>query len=322
MSNFNNTRNTMNIKAYENSITVRTDSTKRFLSEINKTKVITPQEEKELFSKYEDSVNRVNEIKSSDIAASTAAKLIANEEKIQNDVRNEVILRNQRFNFAVAKRYNNSDILLDLVNVGTIGMYEAFQKFDYKEGVRFCSFAVWYIRRAINAFLVKENLTVRTTNNTRIMPKVKKIENDFFLKNGRKPSGVEVMDLLMDKYGIEVAVESDIYGTRMESIDSFYGDETDNTFDKSEEFNNATASYNDYETNVYNDALSSTMKKAMKVLSERERTIICMANGIGYNKDYKDKEIGEKLGLTSERVRQLRHSAETKLATAYSVVSK
>jgi RNA polymerase sigma factor (sigma-70 family) len=312
----------MNIKAYENSITIRTDAVKRFLSDIQKTKVITSAEEKSLFSKYEDSVNRVNEVKASNMPAATAANIIAKEEKLQDEIRNEVILRNQRFNFAVAKRFNNGDILMDLVNVGTIGMYEAFQKYDYKEGVRFCSFAVWYIRRAINAFLVKENLSVRTTNNTRIMPKVKKIENDFFLKNGRKPSGVEIMDILMDKYGIEVAVESDIYGTRMESIDAYFGDETDNTFDKSEEYNNATASYNDYENEVENESLSLSMRRAMKVLSERERTIICMANGIGYNKDYKDKEIGEELGLTSERVRQLRNSAQTKLAAALSVARK
>jgi RNA polymerase sigma factor (sigma-70 family) len=312
----------MNIKAYENSITIRTDAVKRFLSDIQKTKVITSAEEKSLFSKYEDSVNRVNEVKASNMPAATAANIIAKEEKLQNEIRNEIILRNQRFNFAVAKRFNNGDILMDLVNVGTIGMYEAFQKYDYKEGVRFCSFAVWYIRRAINAYLVKENLSVRTTNNTRIMPKVKKIENDFFLKNGRKPSGVEVMDILMDKYGIEVAVESDIYGTRMESIDAYFGDETDNTFDKSEEYNNATASYNDYENEVENESLSLSMRRAMKVLSERERTIICMANGIGYNKDYKDKEIGEELGLTSERVRQLRNSAQTKLAAALSVARK
>lgn len=312
----------MNIKAYENSITIRTEAVKRFLSDIQKTKVITSAEEKSLFSKYEDSVNRVNEVKASNMSAATAANIIAKEEKLQDEIRNEIILRNQRFNFAVAKRFNNGDILMDLVNVGTIGMYEAFQKYDYKEGVRFCSFAVWYIRRAINAYLVKENLSVRTTNNTRIMPKVKKIENDFFLKNGRKPSGVEVMDILMDKYGIEVAVESDIYGTRMESIDAYFGDETDNTFDKSEEYNNATASYNDYETEVENESLSLSMRRAMKILSERERTIICMANGIGYNKDYKDKEIGEELGLTSERVRQLRNSAQTKLAAALSVARK
>lgn len=320
-TNFKNTR-TMNITNSASTFVIRTDSVKRYLSEINKVKIITAQEEKALFSKYEDSVNRVAELKECDLPASVIANMIANEEKMQEEIRNEIILRNQRFNFAVAKRYDNNDIIMDLVNVGTIGMYEAFQKYDYKAGVRFCSFAVWYIRRAINAFLVKENLTVRTTNNTRILPKVKKIENEFFLKNGRKPSGAEVIDALFDKYGLEVAAESDIYGVRMESIDAVYGDEDDNTFEKSADFVDATASINAYEDDVENESLSNAMRRALKVLNNRERTIICMAAGYGYEKEYKDKEIGEALGLTSERVRQLRHTAKTKLAAAYTAASK
>jgi DNA-directed RNA polymerase sigma subunit (sigma70/sigma32) len=65
-------------------------------------------------------------------------KIVERETNTQTEIRNEIILRNQRFNFAVAKRYDNNSILMDLVNVGTIGMYEAFEKFNYKEGNRFC----------------------------------------------------------------------------------------------------------------------------------------------------------------------------------------
>ena len=250
------------------------------------------------------------------------ASIIAREEKIQNDLRNEIIMRNQRFNFAVAKRYDNNEILMDLVNVGTIGMYEAFEKFNYKEGIRFCSFAVWFIRRAINAFLVKENLTVRTTNNTRYMPKVRKIENEFFLKNGRKPSGAEVMDILLEQYGIEVAAESDIYGVRVESIDASFGEDEDFTYEKCSEFAVVTASENSFEEDVENESLSLATRRALSGLNDREKTILCMSAGYGYAKEYKDKEIAEVLGLTSERVRQLRHSATKKFAAAYKAVAK
>ena len=203
----------MNITNSSNYV-VRNDLTQAYLRDIKKYPLMTKQEEMDLFTKYEDSVERLKSVQSMENGPQKAS-IIAREEKIQNDLRNEIIMRNQRFNFAVAKRYDNNEILMDLVNVGTIGMYEAFEKFDYREGIRFCSFAVWFIRRAINAFLVKENLTVRTTNNTRYMPKVRKIENEFFLKNGRKPSGTEVMDILLEKYGVEVAAESDIYGVKV-----------------------------------------------------------------------------------------------------------
>jgi RNA polymerase sigma factor (sigma-70 family) len=211
---------------------------------------------------------------------------------------------------------------MDLVNVGTIGMYEAFEKFNYKEGIRFCSFAVWFIRRAINAFLVKENLTVRTTNNTRYMPKVRKIENEFFLNNGRKPSGAEVIDILLEKYGIEVAAESDVYGVRVESIDASFGEDEDFTYEKCSEFAVVTASENGFEEDVENESLSLATRRALAGLNDREKTILCMSAGYGYAKEYKDKEIAEVLGLTSERVRQLRHSATKKFAAAYKAVAK
>ena len=309
----------MNVTNSTNYI-VRTEAISTFLKDIKKYPVMTKQEEMDLFAQYEDSKERANEIRIAENFPQKATAL-AREERIQNELRNEIIMRNQRFNFAVAKRYDNNEILMDLVNVGTIGMLEAFDKFNYKEGIRFCSFAVWYIRRAINAYLVKENLTVRTTNNTRYMPKVRKIENEFFLQNGRKPSGSEVIDILFEKYGLEVAAESDIYGVRMESIDSSFGEDEDFTYEKCSEFAVSTASSNEYEEQVENDSLSESTKRALAVLNDRERTIICMSAGYGYAKEYKDKEIAEVIGLTSERVRQLRHTATKKFAAAYKAVA-
>ena len=308
----------MNVTNSSNFI-IRTDLTNAYFKDIRNAKVMTKQEEIELFKKFEESVERLESVKASKDMFSSAdyANIVEREMNTQTEIRNEIILRNQRFNFAVAKRYDNNSILMDLVNVGTIGMYEAFEKFNYKEGNRFCSFAVWYIRRAINAYLVKENLTVRTTNNTRYLPKVKKIENEFFLKNGRKPTYTEITDLLFERYGIEGVSFSDIYTVRVDSIDATYGEDEDFTYEKCSEYAVATASQNDYETSIENESMSEATRKALSVLNERERTIICMAAGYGYSKEYKDKEIGDALGLTSERVRQLRHSAAKKFAEVY-----
>lgn len=311
----------MNVTNSTNYI-VRTDLTNAYFKDIRDSKVMTKQEEIELFKKYEESVERLESVMASKDMFTTEEylKIVERETNTQTEIRNEIILRNQRFNFAVAKRYDNNSILMDLVNVGTIGMYEAFEKFNYKEGNRFCSFAVWYIRRAINAYLVKENLTVRTTNNTRYLPKVKKIENEFFLKNGRKPTYTEITDLLFEKYGIEGVSLSDLCAVRVDSIDATYGDDEDYTYEKCSEYAIATASENDYENTIENESMSEATRKALAVLTERERTIICMSAGYGYSKEYKDKEIGDALNLTSERVRQLRHSAAKKFAEVYKTV--
>lgn len=308
----------MNVTNSTNYI-IRTDLTNAYFKDIRDSKVMTKQEEIELFKKYEESVERLESVMASKdmFPADEYLKIVERETNTQTEIRNEIILRNQRFNFAVAKRYDNNSILMDLVNVGTIGMYEAFEKFNYKEGNRFCSFAVWYIRRAINAYLVKENLTVRTTNNTRYLPKVKKIENEFFLKNGRKPTYTEITDLLFEKYGIEGVSLSDLCAVRVDSIDATYGDDEDYTYEKCSEYAVVTASENEYENTIENESMSEATRKALAVLTERERTIICMSAGYGYSKEYKDKEIGDALNLTSERVRQLRHSAAKKFAEVY-----
>ena len=154
----------MDIKNITNYI-VRTDTIENYLKDIKTIKPMTAQEEKDLFAKYETCQDREKACK--DILArfkdnESIQKYKDELEKCQKeeiDIRNEIISRNLRFNFAVAKRYDNNELLPDLINVGMIGMYEAFQEYDWRKDVRFCSFAVWYIRRAINAYITKETLS-------------------------------------------------------------------------------------------------------------------------------------------------------------------
>lgn len=274
---------------------VRNDTINAFVSEINKATVPTAQEERDLFAQYESAKTEDEKIK----------------------IRNEVIFRNLRFAYAVAKRYSTDDTLCDLINTGVMGMIEAFEKYDWRSGNRFTTLAVWYIRRAINGYLNKENLLVRPKNGPRIIPKVKKIENDFYLNNGRKPTAAEVCDILKNDFGLDVKDELDIYGTHIDKIEQHLGDDDDNTFEKSSAFNDRTAVDNEYETQSNLEATRYAVNEALKVLNEREKTVICMAYGYGYDREYKDAEIGEELDLTSERVRQLRHAAVKKMRSAY-----
>ena len=119
-----------------------------------------------------------------------------------------------------------------------------------------------------------------------------------------------------------MAAESDIYGVKVESIDTSFGEEDDFTYEKCSEFAVATASENGFEEDIEDESLSFATRRALSRLNDREKTILCMSAGYGYAKEYKDKEIAEVLGLTSERVRQLRHSATKKFAAAYKTVAK
>ena len=285
---------------------VRTDTLDSFLNDIKGIKPMSAEEEKEAFNKY-------NELTDGD-------------EKIA--LRNEIIMRNIWFVYAVAKRYdaneNEDSKVLEYVNLGVIGMIEAFENYDVNSGNRFCTFSVWYIRRAINGYINNEEMFIVPTNHTRISPKVKKLEEEFIRKNdGRKPTVDELKDMLFNEYNINVSDKSDLYGVTIEYIDtSVNPDDDDYTVADTSNFNEYTSIENEYVEKEEKESLSYEMKAAMNVLDEREKKIINMHCGIGYIKSYKDNEIADIIGLTSERVRQIRHKAIGKLRDEYVRVSK
>lgn len=281
----------MNIKEKTNFIE-RTDLMKSYLADLNKLQVMTPAKEKALFDEYYETDDK--------------------ERKLQ--IRNEIIEGNQRFIFAIAKRYATDELLNDLISVANLGAIEAFDAYDPSTGNRYTTIAEYYIRRAINAYLTKDNLLVRPSNNTRLASKVKKIEASFYAKHGREPMVSEIKDELESKYGIEVKNPDEILGASMVYLDdSVNNDESDDTIEDVSEYalNNATT--NDYVDVMDKEHIRMVVDAAMDKLSEREAIIMRMATGSGYYKEFKDQEIADELGLSSERVRQIRNAATAKL---------
>lgn len=272
----------------------RTDLIKDYLKDIKSYKLITREEESELFKAY----------------------LQTEDPDEKTEIRNKIITSNMRFVFAIAKRYATGDILIDLVNEGNLALFKAFDDYKPNSGNRFTTMAYNYVRRAIKRYLATEGKTVRSCTNALYAGKVKEVENEFFNKYGILPTAEEIMDMLADKYDLDVKNISDIMDATTYSIDDMTNDDDDDMADYSE-YAKISSSYNDYIDTMESDDKAYRINEAMKHLNEREQTIIKMANGCGYVKEYKDKEIGEQLGLTAERVRQLRKSAEQKMALAY-----
>ena len=245
------------------------------------------------------------------------------EQKIE--ARNKVITMNQKLVYSIAKSYSNNEdeLLLDLVIVGSIGMNDAFEKYNMETDNRFCTYAKWYIQRAINRFLNDENLLIRPTNNMRITPKVKKIEEEFEKTEHRKPTVNEVERILDEKYGIKLTSKMEIAPVVIDSITPLQADasERDIDMDFSAEFsfNNATAIGNLYEDEIEKEDNKTKVHALMSVLSEREAQVIKMAFGFdsdGYMKEYNNNEIGEALDLTPEAVRLIKKRAMAKLQLA------
>lgn len=241
------------------------------------------------------------------------------------EARNKVITMNQKLVYSIAKSYSNNDdeLLMDLVVVGSIGMNDAFEKYNLETDNRFCTYAKWYIQRAITRFLNDENLLIRPTNNMRITPKVKKIEEEFEKTEHRKPTVEEVERILDEKYGIKLTSKMEIAPVVINSITPLQTDvserDVDMDFSAEFSFNNSTAIGNLYEDEIEKEDNKSRVKALMSVLSEREAQVIKMAFGFdsdGYMKEYNNNEIGEALDLTPEAVRQIKKRAMAKLQLA------
>lgn len=282
----------MNIKLINGGFTPKTDGLSTYLSEIRKYPLLSPDEEIDLIYKIKEG---------------------------DNEAREKLINCNQRFVFAIAKRYASDDSVMDLINEGNIGLITAIEKYDDTKGVRFLSYAVWYIRRAINYYMTNDNLLIKRTNNMKIGTKLNKIKNKFYCENGRYPSDDEIIDFMKNDFNIEIQKESEVFDISSESINDFLDDE-ENTKEKTKAYNQRTASYNDYEETIDKEHNKAVIKKLLSILNERDRTIMKMAFGIDYDKEYTNYEIGEQLGFSSERIRQIISKTKKRLLNVVSTI--
>ena len=276
----------MNLKEKKTGFIATNDTINSYLKDVNKYKVLTASEEAELVKKMKDG---------------------------DESARERLITSNLRFVYAVAKRYANNDNLSDIVEEGNAGLITALNAYDPEKGSRFLSCAVWYITRSILAYLNGENLLIRKTNNTKTVYKIPKIREKFYAENNRYPDTDELAAILEAEYGIKIKDKTDLFDVSTTSISTCYDDEDDKAFENSVYFTEKTAVENDYVSEIDKEHNSSVSGALMSNLSERERTIVKMAFGIDYNKEYTNAEIAEEIGMSSERVRQLKNGAIEKM---------
>lgn len=236
------------------------------------------------------------------------------------EIRNKLLEANQRFIMAAAKQYANSDVnlFLDMVNEANMAFIEAIECYDFKKtkkGARLCSWAAYYIRRACNFYLINHGQLVRQSNNHLTYHKLASARNRLSQKLEREATDEEVMEYLAKECKAPIKDVRDVRKMTVSSVDMNYDDE-DNFNPSIVDFNNATSNLNVCEKNTEQSYVSTLVKSALSVLSERDQKIIRMLYGLNEDGiEYCADTVAERFGFTAERIRQIHNAALKKMSS-------
>ena len=254
------------------------ESLDRYLVEISRMPMITPDQEVEL------------------------AQIIRKGGKKGEEAKEKLVTANLRFVVSVAKQYQHQGVpLSDLINEGNLGLMTAADKFDETRGFKFISYAIWWIRQSILQSIAEYSSIVRRPQSQiAISNKIKNATNEFIQKYQRYPSAEELSDIIsleIDK--IEKAIQAEAH---VASIDAPITEDEGTTM---ADMISSSSEYASDRKVDYDSMCNDLMQVLTSILNERERIIVIQSFGIGCPERGLDA-IGNDLGLTPERVRQIR----------------
>jgi RNA polymerase primary sigma factor len=220
-----------------------------------------------------------------------------------------LVRSNLRFVVSIAKQYAGQGLsLTDLINEGNIGLIRAAERFDEKRGFKFISYAVWWVRQAMLQALAEQSRIFRIPlNRATTLYRVGKVQQKLTQDLGREPSVEEIAERLKISRQ-EVRGTLDIANVPL-SMEESYGDDEDNPLQdylSDEESEGA-------DDQTYVHALNRDVVRVLATLDERERSIIMHYYGIGHEEPETLERIGQRFGLTRERIRQIKEETLQKL---------
>ena len=259
------------------------DSIQMYLKEIGKISLLTAQEEVELAKK---------------------------KDRGDRDGFKQMIEANLRLVVSIAKKYTGRNLtLLDLIQEGNLGLFRAVEKFDYKKGYKFSTYATWWIRQAITRALADQSRTIRIpVHMVETINKFTQLERRLVQDLGREPMPEEIAA----EMGVDIGKVREIIKISQDtvSLDTSVGDDEDDS--KLSDFIQDVKSISP-EQSASRRLLKDHIKEVVRYLTPREQKILEMRFGLADGIGHTLEEVGQEFGVTRERIRQIEAKALEKI---------
>jgi len=225
-----------------------------------------------------------------------------------DQAKNTLITHNLRLVVNIAKHYLGRGLsLLDLIQEGNIGLMKAIDKFDYKRGFKFSTYATWWIRQSITRAIIDQTKTIRVPVHVmELCNKITRASRELITYFGREPRTEEIAE----KLGVPTRKVEDVFRAMQDpvALQTAIGDE-EATLEDFIGDSNTPSPYSDMEKNK----VTEQILEILHTLTPREEEVIRMRFGIGADRDHTLEEVGKRMSITRERVRQIEAKAMRKL---------
>jgi RNA polymerase sigma factor (sigma-70 family) len=285
------------------------DLVRLYLEDVGRHDLLTKDDEVRLAQAIEAGVVARNELEAAKKLTPTQRRTLRRGIRQGEEAHRQFVNSNLRLVVSIAKKYQSSGLpLLDIVQEGNLGLIHAVDKFDWRKGFKFSTYATWWIRQAIQRGIANSARVIRLPVHAGdMLTALLKMRAQLEGSLGRTPTLAELAaeaELPLDK-----VVEVLRYAVDTVSLDEPVRDDGDAELGDFVEDRNATAPFDAAAVSL----LPGEVAKVLKVLDERERTILCLRFGLDGGGERTLEEVAEHFGLTRERIRQIEARAMSKL---------